>query len=321
MRSITLLSAMVCMASGAWSQEGPVYPTKPVRFIVGFAPGGGTDVVARGVANKLSEMWKQQVAVDNRPGAATIVGTELAARAPADGYTMLLASSSYAINAAFQKKLPYDPLKDLIAVTQTAFQPYVIVVYPGVPARSLKELIGYARANPGKLNYGSPGSGSGGHLAAELFRMVTQTEMVHVPYRGGALALTDLLGGQIQMMFPTILTVAPHIKSGGMRSLAVTSSRRSSALPDVPTVAEAALPGFVAASWNGVMVPAGTPPAIVAKLNRDIVQVLKTSEVRDMLAADGAEPMGNTQEQFARHIREEIQKWTKVISAAGIKSD
>jgi len=312
---------MILMTAVSWAQEGASFPAKPVRFIVGFAPGGGTDVVARGVANKLTEMWKQQVAVDNRPGAATIVGTELAARAPADGYTMLLASSSYAINAAFQKKLPYDPLKDLVAVTQTAFQPYVIVVYPGIPVRSVKDLITYARANPGKLNYGSPGSGSGGHLAAELFRMVTQTEMVHVPYRGGALALTDLLGGQIQMMFPTILTVVPHIKTGGMRSLAVTSSKRSSALPDVPTVAEAALPGFEAASWNGVMVPAGTSPAIIAKLNRDIVQVLKSSDVRDMLAADGAEPMGNTPEQFAKHIRDEIKKWTKVISVAGIKPE
>ncbi len=305
----------------AAAQDGPAFPVRPVRIVVGFPPGGGTDIVARGVASRLTELWKQAVTVDNRPGAATIVATDLVARAPADGYTVLLASSSFAINAAFGKKLPYDPLKDLAAVTQTAFQPYVIVVNPKVPARTVKELIALAQARPGSLNYGSPGAGSGGNLAGELFKLETRTQMEHVPYKGAAQALTDILSGQIQVMFPTILAVTGQIKSGGMRAIAVTSARRSSALPDLPTVSESGVPGFEAASWNGIMAPGATPPAIIARLNRDMVQVIKSPEVRDMLAADGAEPMGNTAEEFGRHVRNEIQKWTKVIAAAGIKPD
>ena len=297
------------------------YPVRPVRFIVPFAPGGGSDVVARAIAHKLSETWGQQVVVDNRPGAATILGTDLAAKAPPDGYTLLMASASYSINPYLHKHLPYETLKDHIPVTQTAFQPYLLVLHPSVPARDVKEFLALARAKPGALTFGSPGTGSGGHLAVEHFRLVTNTTMVHVPYRGGAPALTDLIAGQIQFMFPTMLAVAPHIKTGRLRSLAVTSAKRSVALPDLPTISESGVPGFEAVSWNGVMTPAGVPHAIISKIHNEIVQALKARDVRDKLAADGAEPVGNTPEEFTRLIRHELDKWGKVTRAAGLRPE
>ena len=297
------------------------WPARPVRYIVPFPPGGGSDVVARAIAIKLSEAWHQQVVVDNRPGAATLLGTDLAAKAPPDGYTLLHASASYAINPHLQKKMPYETLKDHAPVTQAAFQPYVVVLHPSVAARSMKEFIALARAKPGALNFGSPGAGSGGHLAVEHFRLVSNTVMVHVPYRGGAPALTDLIAGQIQFMFPTMLAAAPHVKSGRLRSLAVTSLKRAAVLPDLPTIAEAALPGFEAVSWNGVMTPAGVSPAIIAKIHKDVVSALRLPDVRDKLAADGAEAVGSTPQEFAQLIRNELVKWGKVIPAAGLKPE
>jgi len=314
----TAVAAAFMMPAAAPAQQ---YPVRPVRFIVPFAPGGGSDVVARAIAYKLSETWGQQVVVDNRPGAATILGTDLAAKAPPDGYTLLLASASYSINPSLHKKLPYATLKDHIPVTQTAFQPYVLVVHPSVPARNVKEFLALARAKPGALNYGSPGTGSGGHLAVEHFRLVTRTNMVHVPYRGGAPALTDLIAGQVQFMFPTVLAVAPHIKTGRLRSVAVTSGKRSVALPDLPTIAESGVPGFEAVSWNGVMTPAGVPAAIISKIHRDIVQALQAHDVRDKLSADGAEPVGNTPEEFTRLIRHDVEKWATVTKAAALKPE
>ncbi|MGE5525429.1 MAG: tripartite tricarboxylate transporter substrate binding protein [Rhodospirillaceae bacterium] len=297
------------------------YPTRPVRLIVPFAAGGGSDVVARGIAYKLTEMWGQQVVVDNRPGAATILGTDLAAKAPPDGYTLLLASASYSINPSLHKKLPYETLKDHTPVTQTAFQPYVLVVHPSVPAHNVKEFLALARAKPGTLNFGSPGSGSGGHLAVEHFRLVTKTNMVHVPYRGGAPALTDLIAGQLQFMFPTVLAVAPHAKTGRLRSLAVSSAKRSVAMPELPTIAESGVPGFEAVSWNGVMTPAGVSASIIAKLQKDIAQALQSPDVRDKLAADGAEPVGSTSEEFTKLIKRDVDKWAKVTKAAGLKPE
>ncbi len=297
------------------------WPTRPVRFIVPFPPGGGSDVVARAIAGKLGEAWGHQVVVDNRPGAATMLGTDMAAKAPADGYTMLMASSSYAINAHLQKKLPYEPLKDHAPVTQTAMQPYVVILHPSVAARNIREFVALAKAKPGTLNFGSPGTGSGGHLAVEYFRLVTGTNMVHVPYRGGAPALTDLIAGQIQFMFPTMLAAAPHVKSGRLRSLAVTGSKRSAALPEIPTVAESGVAGFEVGSWNGIMTPAGVPAAIIARMHKDAVAALRSADVRDKLAADGAEPVGNTPAEFTRHIRAELERWGKVIGAAGLKTE
>lgn len=309
----------VTMALPAAAQT--TYPAKPVRFIVPFAPGGGSDVVARALANKLSESWGQQVVVDNRPGAATILGTELAAKSPPDGYTLLLASASYSINPHLRKKLPYETLKDHIPVTQTAFQPYVLVVHPSLPTKTVKQFLALARAKPGALNFGSPGTGSGGHLAVEHFRLVTHTDMVHVPYRGGAPALTDLIAGQIQFMLPTVLTVAPHVKTGRLRSLAVTSPKRSVALPDLPTIGESGVPGFEAVSWNGVMTPAGVPAPVIARIHRGVVQALQSPEVKDKLLADGAEPVGNSPDEFVRLIKHELEKWAKVTRAAGLKPE
>jgi tripartite-type tricarboxylate transporter receptor subunit TctC len=314
--SASMMAAMFSLPAAAQT-----YPTKAVRFIVPFAPGGGSDVVARAIAVKLAESWGQQAVIDNRPGAATILGTDLAAKAPPDGYTLLLASASYAINPYLRKKLPYETLKDHTPITQTAFQPYVLVVHPSVPARNVKEFLALARARPGALNFGSPGTGSGGHLAVEHFRLVTKTDMVHVPYRGGAPALTDLIAGQVQFMFPTVLAVAPHIKTGRLHSLAVSSAKRSAALPELPTIAESGVPGFEAVSWNGVMTPAGVPPAIVAKLHKDIVQALASHEVKDKLAGDGAEAVGSTPDEFTAHIRHELDKWAKVTKAAGLKPE
>lgn len=317
--SMGLVLATTAFCTPAQAQQQ--YPSRTVRFIVPFAPGGGSDIVARAIAIKLAENWKQQVIIDNRPGAATILGTDLAAKAAPDGYTILLASASYSINPYLQGKLPYETLKDHIPVTQTAAQPYVLVVNPGVPAKNVKEFLALVRAKPGTLNFSSPGTGSGGHLAVEHFRYVTGTNMVHVPYKGGAPALTDLIAGQVQFMFPTVLAVAPHMTTGRLRSLAVTSARRSSALPDIPTIAESGVPGFEAVSWNGVMTPAGVPAGIISRLHKDIVQVLQSADVRDKLAADGAEPVGSTPEEFTRMIRQELDKWAKVIKAANIKPD
>lgn len=316
-----LLLFALSVTSTVCAQGADTYPSRPVRYLVGFVPGGGTDVVARGICHKLSEVWGQQVVVDNRPGASTIIATEIAAKSPRDGYTLLHVGNSFVINPALYRKLPYDTLKDFTPVAQTTFQPYVIVVHPSAAARSVEELIALARAKPGTLNYGSPGRGSGGHLATELFRVLSKTDMVHVPYRGGAPALADLLGGQIQLMFATSVAVSPHLKSGRLRSLAVTSGRRSAMLPEIPTVAESGLPGYQVSAFNGVMVPVGTPAHIVSKLNRDIVQALKSPDVIAKLAADGAEPVGSAPEAFARYIRDEVQKWAKVIAAAGIKPD
>ncbi|HTE16667.1 MAG TPA: tripartite tricarboxylate transporter substrate binding protein [Burkholderiales bacterium] len=295
------------------------WPVRPVRYIVPFPPGGGSDVAARAIAVKLSEAWGQQVVVDNRPGAATLLGTDLAAKAPPDGYTLLHASASYAINPHLQKKMPYETLKDHTPVTQAAYQPYVLVTHPSVAARNVKEFIALARAKPGALNFGSPGAGSGGHLAVEHFRLASNTVMVHVPYRGGAPALTDLIAGQIQFMFPTMLAVAPHVKTGRLRSLAVTSAKRAAVLPDLPTISESGLPGFEATSWNGVMTPAGVAPAIIAKIHKDVVHALRAADVRDKLAADGAEAVGNTPQEFAQIIRNDLAKWGKVIAATGLK--
>lgn len=294
------------------------YPSKPVRLIVPFAAGGGTDVVARAVAQGLSEVWGQQVIADNRPGASTILGIDITAKSPPDGHTIAMASTSYGLNASSGRKLPYDPHKDLAYVVQTALQPYVITVHPALPVKSVKEFIALAKAKPGALNYGSPGVGSGSHLVVELFQIVTGTKMVVVGYKGSAPALTDLIGGQTQFMFTTILAVVPHLKSGRLKGLATTGMKRSPALPDMPTAIEAGVPGYAVTSWTGIMAPAATPQEIRDKIQRDVVKVMKLPEVRKRLESDGGEPVAGTSAEFAALIQSEIATWTKVFKTTAI---
>jgi tripartite-type tricarboxylate transporter receptor subunit TctC len=288
---------------------------------VPFAPGGGTDIMARALAQKLSEMWGQQVVVDNRGGGATIIGTELVAKAAPDGYTLLVGTTTFVINPSYQSKLPYDTLKDFAPISQIAFQPYLLSVPAKLPARDVKEFVALLKAKPGGYNYGTPGTASGTHLASELFTMMSGTRAVHIVYKGTAPALADLIGGQIQFIFGTILATAPHVKGGRLRGLGVSSAKRSALLPDLPTVAEAAVPGYSAASWAAVYAPAAVPRAVLDKLNVDIVQGVRSPDVRDKIAADGAEPVGSTSKELAAFVREEIAKWSKVVKAAGLRAE
>lgn len=300
------------------AQSAASYPSKPVRMIVPFAAGGGTDVVARAVVSRLAEVWGQQVIVDNRPGGATMIGIDLTAKSPPDGYTIAMASTSYGINAGSGRKLPYDPHKDLAFIVQTALQPYAITVHPALPVKTVQEFIALAKSRPGALNYGSPGVGSGSHLVVELFQIVTGTKMTLIPYKGSAPALADLVGGQTQFMFATILAVAPHIKSARLKGLATTGPKRSAALPDLPTAIEAGVPGYSPISWTGVMAPAATPADIRDKIQRDVAKVMSMPDVRKRLEADGGEPVIGTSADFAALIRSEIATWTKVFKTTGI---
>jgi tripartite-type tricarboxylate transporter receptor subunit TctC len=298
------------------------YPSKPVRFVVPYAPGGNTDILARLIGQKLSEAWGQQVIIDNRPGAAGTVGAELVARAPADGYTLIMGSFGNIIVAnSLYKSLKYDPLKDFASVALVSLPPGALVENPVVPAQNVRELIAYAKANPGKLNYGSPGSGAWNHLFFELFNAQAAIKIVHVPYKGIAPAVVDLLGGQVQLAMSAFPPALPHIKSGKLKALGVTSAKRSGLLPDVPTIAESGLSGYEAAGWFGVLSPAGTPSAVVNKLNAEINRILFLPEVRQSLANDGAEPAGGTPAQMAESARLTSAKWSKLIAALGLRSE
>jgi tripartite-type tricarboxylate transporter receptor subunit TctC len=305
-------------AAASHAQTAAGYPAKPVRMIVPFAAGGGTDVVARAVAARLSEIWGQQVIADNRPGGATMIGIDITAKSPPDGYTIVTASTSYGINAGSGRKLPYDPNRDLAYITQTALQPFVITVHPALPVKSVKDFVALARSRPGALNYGSPGVGSGSHLVVELFQLVTGIRTTLIPYKGSAPALTDLVAGQTQFMFATILAVAPHLKSGRLKGLATTGTRRSAALPELPTAIEAGVPGYAPTSWTGIMAPAATPADIRDKIQRDVVKALAMADVRKRLEADGGEPVGSTPAEFAALVRSEIATWAKVFKTIGI---
>src|SRR6187551_4065452 len=298
------------------------YPSQPIRIVVPFPTGGATDIMARAAAQRLTEAWKAQVVVDNRPGAGGNIGSELVAKAPNDGYTLEMGTvGTHAINASLYAKMPYDHVKDFVPVVLVAAVPNVLVVTPSLPVNSVQELIAYIKANPGKVNFASSGNGTSIHLSGELFKVLTGVQITHVPYKGSAPALTDLLGGQVQMMFDNLPPSLPQIKAGKLRALAVTSSTRAPALPDVPTVAEAGLPGFEASSWFGVLAPAGTPPAIVAKLNAEIAKWLTTPEAKEKLANVGANIASGTPEDFARHIQAETAKWAKVVKESGAKVD
>ena len=292
------------------------YPNKPVRFIVPFAPGAGTDTTARTIAQKLSDTWGQQVVVDNRTCAGGAIGVDLTAKAVPDGYTICLISASLSVNSAVNAKLPYDLAKDLAAISQASSLFYVVYHNPSVPVKSIKELVAYAKANPGKLNFGSSGTGTLQHFAGELFNHMAGVKLVHVPYKGTAAVIPAMLAGDVQVGFGTLFGVRPHIPSGRLHVLAITAAKRSPAVPEYPTVTEAGVPGYVVDQWYGVITSARVPAAIVRKLNAAINEALKSPDVAKRFAADGSTPTGSTPEQFSAHIQSEIAKWRKVVKEA-----
>ena len=311
----------LALAAASSLAQAQAWPTKPVKILFGFPAGSATDIIARNVGAKLSEKWGQPVVIDNRPGAGGNLGSELAAKAPADGYTIFFGTVANAVSASYYSKLNYDYLKDFTPVTLVATTPLVLVANPGVPVGSVKELIAYAKANPGKLNFGSGGTGTSNHLAGEMFKAYTGTDMQHVPYKGTPAAHADLLGGQIGLLFDNIVAVMGHVKSGKVKALAVTSAQRAESLPDVPTVSESGVPGFEAVSWIGALVPTGTPRDIVDRIHTDMVAVLRMPDVREKLGASGAVLVGNTQAEFAAWNRNEIDKWARAVKASGAKGD
>jgi tripartite-type tricarboxylate transporter receptor subunit TctC len=324
--ALRVLSAVAVIAglaaAGDAPGQAPAYPSRPIRLVVPFPPGGATDILARDVAQKLTEAWGQSVVVDNRPGAGGNIGSELVAKAPPDGYTLLMGTvGTHAINASLYAKMPYDHIRDFAPVILVAGVPNVLVVNPALPVNTVAELIAYAKANPGKLNFASSGNGTSIHLSGELFKVMAGVQMTHVPYKGSAPAVADLISGQVQLMFDNLPPSLPQIKAGKLRALAVTSSTRAPALPDVPTMAEAGLPGFEASSWFGVLAPAGTPPAIVAKLNAEIARWLATPEAKERLSKQGADAAGGSPEDFVKHIAAETTKWAKVVKDSGAKVD
>lgn len=324
MNAVTAILAMMAMIATPMAQGQPAggYPVKPIRLVVPFPPGGATDILARAVGQRWSEVLGQQVIVDNRPGAGGNIGSELVAHAAPDGYTLLMGTvGTHAINPSLYAKMPYDHVKDFAPVVLVAGVPNVLVVHPSVPAQNVNELIAYGKANPGKLNFASSGSGTSIHLAGELFKVMTAVQMTHVPYKGSAPAIQDLLGGQVQLMFDNLPSALPQIKAGKLRALAVTSVARSPALPDTPTVAESGLPGFEASSWFGVLSPAGTPPAIITRLNAEAVKWLATPEAQEKMRNLGANAAGGTPADFAAHIRAETLKWARVVKESGAKAE
>jgi len=312
----------VAMTAGAvvCGAAEPVYPSKPVRLLVGFSPGGATDVAARIIAKKLSEGWSQQVIVDNRPGAGGLLAFDLVAKANPDGYTLLATSPSFAIQPAIAAKLPYDPIRDFAPITVATSAPYVLVLYPGVEAKSVKELVGLAKANPGKLNYASGGIGSAQHLAAELFALMTGIKIVHVPFKG-AVSVPDVIAGRVQMLFSGVPQALSHIQAGRLRAVGVTTPKRSAAVPDVPTIAEAGVPGYDVTVWYGILATGRSPKPVVEKLNAEFVKAIHLPDVRQQLIAMGLEPVGNSSAQFTAAIKEEIARWASVVRRAGIKPE
>ena len=298
------------------------YPQKPVRFIIPLAPGGSVDIAARLLAQELSVTLGQQVTADNRAGGGGNIGAELAARAAPDGYTIVMGSSSnFGVNPSLYRNLPFDPIKDFEPVSLVSLAPNTLVVHPSIPARNVKELVALAKARPGSLNFASSGTGGSPHLAGELFKMVTETNVTHIAYKGTGQAMNDMLSGQVQMSFGTALALLPQIKAGKLRALAVTVRKRVSALPDVPTMAESGYPGIETTAWNGVLAPAKTPGAIISRLNGDIARILSTPDMRQRFEAQGAEATPSSPAEFGQFIHDEIEKWGKVVKAAGLTAN
>jgi tripartite-type tricarboxylate transporter receptor subunit TctC len=318
-RGLALAAAVVAAPLAAHAQ---LYPAKPVTIVVPFAAGGTTDILARVIGQALNKELGQSVLVDNRAGAGGNIGAQLAAKAVPDGHTLFMGTvGTHAINQSLYKKLPFDPVKDFAPLTRVAMVPNLLVAHPGKPYKNVKELVAYAKANPGKVNFGSSGSGSSIHLSGELFNALAKVDMVHVPYKGSAPAVTDLVGGQIDIMFDNMPSAIQHVRSGRLRALAVTTAKRSPELPDVPTIAEAGVPGYEATSWFGMFAPAGTPAPVVARLHGALVKVLADPAVKKKLAEQGAEPYSESPEQFAEFMRKETAKWSKVVKESGASAD
>ena len=313
---ISLLAAATLPA-----QAQTTYPTRAVRLIVPSSPGGGTDISARIIAPQLTQFLGQQVVVENRPGAGTMIGGEAVARAAPDGYTLLMGISTLAINPAMYKKVPYDALKDLAPISQAVSLSNVLVIHPSLPSRNLKEFIAFAKARPGQINFASAGVGTSPHLSMELFLVLAKLNMLHVPYKGSGPGVTDLLAGHVPVMMPNMLSAQPHIKSGRLRALGVTGTKRAPGAEDIPTIAEAGVAGYEAVQWYGVLAPAATPRDIITRLHTGVVRALQNPDVRQRLLNDGAEPVGSSPAEFAEYLRNETVKWAQVIKAAGIKPE
>lgn len=322
MRNLQRCALTALFATFACGAFGQAYPNRAIRLVVPFPAGGTTDILARDVAKRLTETLGQSVVVDNRAGAGGNIGSDIVAKSAPDGYTLLMGTvGTHSINPSLYTKMPYDHVKDFAPVVLVAGVPNVLVVYPPLPVNSVADLIKLAKAKPGTINFASSGSGTSIHLSGELFKTMAGVDMVHVPYKGSAPAVTDLMGGQVQIMFDNLPSSLQQIKAGKLRAIAVTSLKRAPALPDVPTIAESGLPGFEASSWFGVLAPAGTPPAVIAKINNEVNAWLQSAEGRQQLMTQGAEAAGGTPEQFAAHIRSETEKWAKVVKASGAKVD
>jgi tripartite-type tricarboxylate transporter receptor subunit TctC len=314
-----LVAASCVLLLAALAAQARAFPDKPVRLVVPFPAGGSTDIIGRTLGQKLSEIWGQPVVIDNRPGGSTIIGTDLVAKSAPDGYTLLVTTAPFTIVPSLTDELPYDPAKDFEPITLINTTPLVLVVNPSVPANSVKELIALAKAKPGTLNFGSTGSGGSSHLAGELFNAMAGVRIVHVPYKGNAPALGDLVGGHVDIAFNGLTSAMPLIKAGKLRPLAVTSLTRAGALPQMPTLDETGLKGFQAVAWNGLSAPARTPKELIARINADVLKVLHSPELVERLKAEGSDPVGNSPEQFAAFVRDETAKWSKVIKFANIK--
>lgn len=298
-----------------------LFPNRPVRFIVTFAPGALNDLIARTLSPRLTDIWGKQVVVDNRPGGNTIIGTEAGARAPADGHTLLLSAISHAINPAVYAKLPYDPVRDFSTVSLIASSPYIMVIHPSISAKSVQEFVGLARAAPGKFVYGSTGTGGSSHLMGAMLNIMAGTQTTHVPYKGLAPALNDLIGGQIHYTFGSYSTVGPHVKSGRLRALAVTSAKRAASTPELPTIAESGFPGYEAIPWWGIMTPAATPAAVIARINADVLKALQAPDVKERFVTQGLDVAGSSPQEFAAFLNAEIKRWAGVVKQANVKAE
>lgn len=318
------LLVLIAILPATWVPLAPAqqpFPSKPIRIVSPFAPGGGNDTLCRILAPRIGENLKQQLIIENRAGANGIVGTEVAARSAPDGYTLVLIPSGHAVNASLYKKLPFDSIRDFTPITLVGSSPLVLAVHPSLPAKNVKELVALAKARSGELTYASAGVGASGHLGGALFETLTGTKMVHIPYKGMALAITDLMSGQVSMTFGTSLSVVPHVRAARLRALATTGGARSPALPDLPTVAEAGVPGYEASLWYGFAGPAKMPAAVVQRLHSAIVSALQLPEIRERLASQGVDPQHNTPEEFSKLLAAEVERWARVVQRAGIRPE